>query len=275
MTTSFNIDPRLLVSWSTGTSYTIRVTENLVTEDGGSYSPSPQLTSTFVTPVSGPYVSSVFPTYGSSGGEVNAKLTYTVPTFVTTGSVYSFHLYKSTGNVLIADIPSTSTRVTMSVNTASINLRSLMQPGSSYYITADAGVYYDMFNFGSVPIVNDTVFKYTPTSATLVTVVPTFNTSSATNTVKLTYDRPLFERTTGTYHLYEYDVYSPTNPFIISTLSNRISFTGTTATIDVSGLTVPGGTYWIMSDYDCLRDQLDFIIPQIDNPAYSTTGHYN
>ena len=230
------------------------------------------MTSTFVTPVSGPYVTSVVPAHGTSGGSANAKFIHNVPINLSTGT-HNFYLYKEADHSLISTIPSTSSRVTLTSNdTVSINLRDLIQVGYAYYITTDTGIFYDIiFNFPSVAITDDSKYLYTPTSATLITVIPTFNTSSATNNVKLIYDRDIYAKSTGTFHVYEADIYSPTNPLIISTIpstSTRISFAGSTVTLDLKNLTVPGGTYWIMAPADTLRDELNYPLPKIDDWIY-------
>lgn len=270
--TTITIDPRLLFTWNTGSTYTIRLTENFVTEDGNNYSPSPVISQTFTTPVSGPYITNVVPTRGTSGGTSTAVFTYSVPIHLSTGT-YNYYLYKKDGDSLITTIPSTSTRVTLSGNTVTILLRDLVLPGYTYYITSDSGLYYDTFNFANVPVTDDSKYLYTPTSATLVTVVPAFNTTSATTQVQLRYDRNIYVKSTGTYYLREYnaDPYGP-QPYILTipSTSTRVTYSGNNVNLDLSGLTVPGHTYYITAQQDTLKDELDFPLGAIDNTTTTT-----
>lgn len=204
MANTIKIDPRLLVSWTTGTQYRIVVTEGLVKEVGNNRTSSPFTSSTFSTFENGPTVVSTFPINNTATSFVStATLNYNRPLFSTT-STQNFYLYQENGatDILVATIPTTSTRVTQVGKTVNVSFKDLLVPERTYYLTADANVYTDLFKLASPAITNDTIFKYTPgPAADIVSITPSYGQENTfVNSATITYNRDLTVQT-GNYYL--------------------------------------------------------------------------
>ena len=257
--TTITIDPRLLVSWGTGSSYTIRITSNFVTEDGNNYSPSPVISQTITTPVSGPYVIASYPPTGSTATVISPSLTYNTPVHISTATS-NFYLYNNTGNTLVATIPSTSTRISVTGTTISFNLVDLVQGNTVYYITADANIFYDTFNFLSPAFSGNTTLKFNPGNGPVfVSATPTYGQSgSFVGTATLNYDL-LFTPHSGNYYIRNSTGIVKT----ISTSSSSFKYTGTTVTLTFLDVPLPEDDYYITNDNGVVWDANHLYTPAI------------
>lgn len=187
------IDPRLLpIDWQTATIYTIVVGSDFVREVGNNRTPSPVRTATITTYDSGPVFSQTQPSYGQTTYFQTATIVLNRPVELTTTSTYNFYLYKEAGasDELIATIPSTGTRVSLSGQEVEISLQGYLEGTETYYLTADGDMFEDMFRFPSQTIVDDSVIKYTTGNGPeIVAVTPTYGqTGTFVSTATIKFD---------------------------------------------------------------------------------------
>lgn len=267
MANKINIDPRLLLPWSTGTQYRIQVTQGLVIEEGNNRTPSPAITNskTFTTPTERPKVVSVSPVIGSTTVTSTATLTYNRVLYPNTGT--NFYLYRettSTSDLLVATIPSTSTRITKVGRNVSISFRDLLTPDFRHYLTADQGVYEDLFNFQSDAITTSTVFNYVPgPGAEILTVTPSFGqTNQFVNNVNISYNKNISRINTGNYYL-NYNSSGTVRTFAVSSSSIVVNTTGSSVQISFADSVLPEGEYYITNDGGVFTDQHNFPYPEV------------
>ena len=266
MADRIDIDPRLILPWTTGTQYRIAVTQGLVIEDGNNRSPSPAIgnSKTFTTFSEGPTVASTSPPSGTTTVANTATLSYNRPLFQTTGT--NFYLYRETtgSNILVATIPSTSTRITQVGKNVTISFRDLLTPNFKHYLTADAGIYKDLFNFSSVAITTSTIFNYVPgPGADVLTVVPAFGqTNQFHNTVNITYNKSISRVNTGNYYL-NYNSSGTVRTFAVSSSSIVVNSTGSSVQISFADSILPEGEYFITNDGGIFTDQHNFPYPEV------------
>ena len=267
MANRIDIDPRLILPWTTGTQYRIAVTQNLVTEVGNNRTPSPAITNskTFTTPTERPKVVSVSPVIGSTTVTSTATLTYNRVLYPNTGT--NFYLYRETtgtSDLLVATIPSTSTRITKVGRNVSISFRDLLVPDFRHYLTADQGVYEDLFNFQSDAITTSTVFNYVPgPGADILTVTPAFGqTNQFVNNVNITYNKNISRINTGNYYL-NYESSGTVRSFAVSSSSIVVNTTGSAVQISFADSILPEGEYYITNDRGIFTDQHNFPYPEI------------
>jgi len=266
MANTIKIDPRLILPWTTGTQYRVVVTEGLVNEVGNNRTPSPFTTSTISTFQNVPTVVSTVPANAATEGFLStATLTYTRPLYISTGT-NNFYLYQEAGatDTLIATIPTTSTRVTQVGKTVTVSLRDLLVPERTYYLTADANLYTDLFKFNTPAITNDTIFKYTPgPAADIISITPTYGQeNSFVNSATITYNRSLSVQT-GNYYLNS-TATGVVRTFDVTTLP-VVTGTNSIVRITFPDLNLPEGEYFLTNDQGVFKDQHNFPILAVNN----------
>ena len=267
MANTIKIDPRLILPWTTGTQYRVVVTEGLVNEVGNNRTPSPFTTSTISTFQNVPTVVSTVPANAATEGFLStATLTYTRPLYISTGT-NNFYLYQEAGatDTLIATIPTTSTRVTQVGKTVRVSLRDLLVPERTYYLTADANVYTDLFKFNTPAITNDTIFKYTPgPAADVISVTPSYGlTNTFVNSATIVYNRGLTVQT-GNYYLNS-TATGVVRTFNVTTLPLTTSTNSSTVRLTFNDLALPEGEYFLTNDQGVYKDQHNFPLLQVND----------
>lgn len=269
MANTIKIDPRLILPWTTGTQYRVVVTEGLVNEVGNNRTPSPLTTSSISTFQDLPTVVSTVPVNGATDGFAStATLTYTRPLFISTGT-NNFYLYQEDGatDILVATIPTTSTRVTQVGKTVSISFRDLLVPEQTYYLTADANLYTDLFKFGTVEVTDDTIFKYTPgPAADIISITPTYGQENTfVNSATIVYNRSLTVQT-GNYYLNS-TATGVVRTFDVTTLPLTTSTDSSTIRLTFDDLALPEGEYFLTNDQGVYKDQHNFPLLAVNDDS--------
>jgi hypothetical protein len=268
MANRIDIDPRLIVPWTTGTQYRIAVTQGLVVEEGNNRSPSPAIgnSKTFTTPGSGPTVASTSPAVGATAVANTATISYIRPVYATTGTT-NFYLYRQTtgtSDLLVATIPNTSTRITRVGKNVTISFRDLLVPNFTHYLTADQGIYTDLFNFASPAITTSTIFNYIPgPGADILTVTPSFGaTNQFHNKVNVTYNKNISRINSGSYYL-NYESSGTIRTFSLTSSSVVVTSTTSNVQITFDNMVLPEGNYFITNDGGIFTDQHNFPYPEV------------
>jgi hypothetical protein len=267
MANTIKIDPRKLpIPWSTSTNYRVAMTQGLVAQTGGVrfLSPNVDNVSTVTTFAEGPSVVSVFPTYGTTSTFTSTiQINYNRPVVATTGTG-NYYLYKADGT-LVHTIESTSTRLTRSSKTAKINFVGYFEPLTTYYVTADPGMYRDLFRFPSPAIVDDSKIKFTigdgPTVINKTPVYGIQNTFVSSSTI--TFSKTISVNT-GNFYLNKVGGSVRTIPVT----SSSVSIIGTnTVKILFYDQPTPEGDYFLTFDYYILKDQNDLPVYAVSDDS--------
>lgn len=267
MANRIDIDPRLILPWTTGTQYRIAVTQGLVIEEGNNRNPSPAISNskTFTTPTSGPTIIDTFPDIGTTNISSTGTLNYNRPVYETTAST-NFYLYRETTgtDILVATIPNTSSRITHIGKDVAISFRDLLVPNFKHYLTADQGIYTDLFNFASPAITTSTIFNYVPgPGADVLTVVPTFGaTNQFHNKVNVTYNKNISRINSGSYYL-NYESSGTIRTFNLTSSSVVVTSTANNVQITFDDMILPEGEYFITNDGGIFTDQHNFPYPEV------------
>jgi hypothetical protein len=238
-----------------------------VNEVGNNRTPSPYTTSSITTFQSAPTVVSTVPSNAATEGFLStATLTYTRPLYISTVTT-NFYLYQENGatDTLIATIPTTSTRVTQVGKTVSVSLRDFLVPERTYYLTADANLYTDLFKFSTPAITNDTIFKYTPgPAADVISVTPSYGLENTfVNSATIVYNRGLTVQT-GNYYLNS-TATGVVRTFDVTTLPLTTSTNSSTVRLTFNDLALPEGEYFLTNDQGIFKDQYNFPILEVDD----------
>lgn len=266
MSTKFTIDLlQLGITWQPNKTYRIQIDEGFVVEVGNNQSISPEQNLTFTTP-GRTFVSSTVPADNQTMLSPIIELTFDRNVVKKTGNIY---LYK----VGTPDILETTVSITglslINNRTIQVNLKSFLDPTSSYYIRTDAGIVADaVFDIGSSAINDSTTFNFTtPSSTTLSSTVPANNSSGLdTLNFSLVFNRNI---TLGTGNIYIYKVGTPDQ--LVLTLPVAQS-TITTNTLSATGLFDGNSTYYITTDAGIVLDTFGFNFGGISN---STTFRFS
>lgn len=280
MANKIRIDTRLLdVNWTTGTSYRLELGPGLVREVGNnrSFSAAQSNAKTFTTFDSGPTISAVSPAVGTTGSFATTATISFNRTIYENTTPSEFYLYREIPggtDELIATLTTASSRVTRVGNTATINLKDLVDSSSTYYFQSSANpVYVDMFKFPNETF-NKNNFKYSTARPNIEFVIPSFNTTgSFATTATINFDRNIKKRN-GNVRLYKETVGSPELIATLATTSNRVSVSGDQIVLDLKDLVDGNGTYYLESDYGFVDDALvNFRAEPITNQKfrYSTS----
>jgi hypothetical protein len=249
------IDPsRLPINWQTGTTYTITVGSDFVREVGNNRSPSPVRTATITTFALGPEVSSVTPAFNASNSFTTlATLVYN--RFITVSNNKKYSLYETTGTStnLVLEIDSTSSRVLFTGSNVTLNFTDFIKGNRQYHLLAESGIVKDRFNFNSVPIINNSIFKYTVGAPpTPISVSPTYNSSGLyVSTATITFDRNV---NLSKNNIYLYNSSGVLRTFISTSSSNIYKASGTSIAITLYDQAITEGVYYIGYDLNSIKD---------------------
>lgn len=199
MTTSTNVTINLrtilgssMLS-STGT-YRIALETGFVKETDNNFSPSePRPTLYSFTPT-GPNVSSVSPSYGSTN-ILGYLTTATFDMTIYNGSNTAVRLYKkSTPSDILVKTLSWATDITLNTTNATLtlNLQNLLEPESIYYITISAAAVRNKFNVGNSTIPDDSKIKFTTGAGPEISsTAPAYNaTGQYITSATFTFNKP-------------------------------------------------------------------------------------
>jgi hypothetical protein len=269
MANKIRIDTRLLdVNWTTGTTYKLAIGAGLVREVGNnrSFSPAQATTSTtstvfsaktFTTFDSGPTITAVTPALNTTESfATTATITFN-RTIYENATPSEFYLYKEVSggtDELVSVLTTASSRVTRVGNTATIDLKNLVDSSSTYYLQSSAQpIYVDMFKFPHEPL-TENKFKYSTGRPDIEFVTPPLNTTeSFVTTAIIGYDRNIKLRS-GNIRLYKETAGSPELIATLSTTSNRVEVQIDQIVINLKDLVDGNGTYYLESDYGFVDD---------------------
>ena len=223
---------QLGINWLPGTTYTIRLGEGFVKEDGGEQQPSPanNLFFTFNTNTTGASIFSTAPvptTILTSIGTI--VFNYTRRITLSTGTIKLYRV--GSPDVLVHTYDTDDQEVTLGSNNTSIqiNLNTFVNvPNVEYYFLFDADVVRDADNFASPAVVNANLYRYTsPAAPTVVSTTPADNAIDVTNAlITLTFDQnvrkgfgfiKIINTTTGVIR-YTFDVANSNNVTIVDNI---------------------------------------------------------
>lgn len=240
------------IAWIPGQSYTIRLGEGFVIEDGGEQQPSPANTNffSFTTNATGasilsvsPVTTSILNTLGPVVFNYNRKIS------INTGQIRLFRT--ATPDVLIHTFDVTGSEVNLGSNENSIEIsigNYISVPDSQYYFLFDADVVRDADNFASPSVVDANLYRYTSLPPMLlVSNTPTDNAVNVTNTViTLTFGH-LIKKGTGTIKIINSATNAVRYSYNVAT-DPLVQFEDTVVTITATQILEAGVSFHITVD---------------------------
>jgi hypothetical protein len=279
MANRIRIDTRLLnVNWTTGTTYSLELGAGLVQEVGNnrSLSAAQNNAKTFATFNGGPTLTEVSPVFGTTNSFTTTAVINYNRKLYSNAIPQEFFVKKqnsdgSSENVFT--LSNTSSRVTLSDKTITINLKDIVDSSSTYYIDLVSPAFEDMFRF-PVEAIDQNKFKYTTGRPNIDQVTPSYlTTGSFETTATISFDRNVKKRS-GNFYVYEQ---GGTLVQTISTASSRVAVNGDNVIIDLKDIVDSNTTYYLTSDYGVVDDVLvNFRAEPISEAKFKyTTGRPN